>query len=183
MKLLPSQKDQIYDSIIESGFSPSQFEFIDDQESMITMLIFKNTDYFFHFESSPKNREIHICTFSPGEQTYIENQIPGSWELQFQYVKKWLTYLEREIGTSDKWKRLQDELIKENITYTDKEEKFTPQEYETLLNQILLLKDRLKSLDLLPEQLSELNSKIDHVGTLANTLNKKDWIILFMASI
>ena len=51
MKLLISQKDQLFDLIEKSGLSPSQFEFTESisrlgAKQKATTLTFKNSDYF-----------------------------------------------------------------------------------------------------------------------------------------
>jgi hypothetical protein len=185
MKLLNSQKDQLFDIIEEQNLSPSQFEFNEEQGNVVshtesTILTFKNSKYFFQFDYR-NNR--HYSIFSPGNSTIIEEDFPRDWKNQLNNFKKWIFYLLREIQTPNKWDRLKKEINEINIGFTADEEKFSFQEYEELTNKINLLKESIKEIGLSKDQILGINKKLDFLIESAKTLSKFDLKSLFVGTI
>ena len=188
MKLLTSQKDYIYDLIENKGISPSQFEFKERRSEKspgqyATILEYKNSDFFFSFETHPSNKESHFSIYCPGVSAYKEYKNPGSWTLQQDYIEMWLDNLVKEINTPDKWSRLNAEIESIKINFDDDTTKFSVHEYEDLQARIEILKLKISETGLLEEQISVINNKLDHLTELAKDLNKFDWKGLFIGTI
>lgn len=182
MKLLQTQKNQVYELIEEAGLSPSMFLFDDPSEpDGTTYLRFKKTDYRFDFANGRGGG--HFARYLPGYDTPYEDQSAGSWVAQLVNVRQWLKYLIRELKAPNKWKLLEEELRNfnfEDIKYTDA--KFTHQEYKLLEKRIGEFKNKISKLDLLDEQIEKINLKLNHLLKLAENMNKIDWKELFIGS-
>lgn len=186
MKLLKSQKTEIFDLIEVNGLSPLQFEIIFipnnyNSALSITKLLFKGTDYYFTFSFQ---QEEHYSTFCPGDEKYVEEEHSGDWETQKDAVINWLSYLKREINTPDKWQRLIDE--SENLKlmkYNEDSIKFNASEYLEIKSKINLLKNGLKEIGIEKEEMKTINSRLDHLEVLMQSMNKIDWKNLFVGTI
>ncbi len=183
MILLQTQKNQVYELIEREDLSPGMFSF-DESNSYNndTFLRLKNSDYYFIFATSRSGG--HFARFSPGEETPHEDHAPSSWINQLGYVRRWLFYLKRELNAPNKWKLLEEEL--NNLNFDDikyDNVKFTYQEYQLISEKIAELKVKISKLDLLENQITVINSKLDHLLELAKNMNKTDWKELFIGSI
>ena len=188
MKLLTSQKDTLFDIIESNGLTPSQFEFTETisrlgAKQKATNLKYKDSDYFFSFESDPKRNDTHFAIFCPGTSTFIERNGTGLWEYQLNRFRTWLSNLSREIHTPNKWERLEIELSSISFRIDNDSDKFSVTEYEDLKNRMLNLKQQTGTIGLLPDQVDAINSKLDHLTELAKDLNKFDWKGLFVGTI
>ncbi|MDO8733647.1 MAG: hypothetical protein Q7K21_00615 [Elusimicrobiota bacterium] len=187
MQLLKSQKNDIFDVIQNSDLSPAQFELSEydenysyDETITNTKLAYKNTDFYFLFETGDRNE--HISTFSPGRETVTQRENPGNWITQLLYVKEWLSNLEREITQEDKWVRLEEEIENLKISDNDNNQKFSVEEYEVLTKKLNVLKEKISEIELLPEQIETISRKIDFLTETAKSFNKTDWKSLFMGT-
>ena len=184
---MTSQKDLLFDSIEAIKLSPSQFEITERKSKftsgVATMVTFKNSEFFFLFETSQRQSLNHYALFTPGKDSFHETEDTMIWDAQFRCFKNWLSYVVREITAPNKWDRLQNEINNLGITISNGEDKFSALEFENLKEKLLQLKNGITSLGLLPEQISSLNNKIDHLAELAKTMNKFDWKGLFIGTI
>ena len=188
MKLLTSQKDTLFESVESSGLSPSQFEFQETPSllssgKMATRLIFKNSEYYFSFETHPNSLTAHYAICCPGNIAHTEHHNSGLWHVQLNFVNQWLNNLIREINSPNKWDRLNKEIEGIGFNFENSEDKFTVSEYEDLKQRILILQTGISSIGLLPEQVSAINAKLDHLTDLAKVMNKFDWKGLLVGTI
>jgi hypothetical protein len=113
-ELLRSQRNDVLRAIEFVGMSPDAFEWtttysrhlIDDLMGFqrIPALQFRDDrKYFFAFD---ERRGSAACHFSPGKESVVEEQFPGSWDYQKHYVVQWLSYLAREVQAPDLWEEL-----------------------------------------------------------------------------
>jgi|APLak6261678124_1056121.scaffolds.fasta_scaffold04998_2 hypothetical protein len=185
MKLLVSQKDQLYEFIQSTGLSPAQFEFAESSSlytrgSIATSLNYINSDYYFRFENKQGR---HSSLFSPGNEKFIEDQFPGAWDLQIRYFNNWLRNLVRELNSPNKWARLKTELDNLDFHFDYGEDKFTVQEFQDIQNRIGLLCSRLNSIPFEENQILALNQKLDFLIESAKEMKKFDWKSLFIGTI
>lgn len=188
MKLLASQKDTLYDLIEKANLSPSQFELVESSSTIkageiATTVKFKSADFYFTFETGKNLSEPHYAIFSPGENNYVDQNYPGTWEYQKQYFFRWLNNLNREINSPNKWDRLTKEIEGITLNFENEEDKFSVSEFKILQENILSLKEGILTLSLLPEQVSAINNKLDHLTDLAKEMNKFDWKGLFIGTL
>lgn len=187
MKLLPSQKNTLFDLIENSGLSPSQFtleNYISTGSSVVyTELRYKNSEFFFRFSLSNNGMAPFRAVYCPAENLYSDDSFFSSWESEMEYFHDWLKLLAREISTPNKWERLKNELEGIGINFENNEDKFSVSEYEDLKQRVMILKQGTAAIALLPEQLATINNKLDHLTELAKEMNKFDWKSLFLGSI
>ncbi len=115
MKLLVSQKDEIFDLIDCSDFfSPSQFKFVEIQstEGIITEINFEDSDYHFRFIGASG----FTVNYSPGENSYFEGASQLDWKSGIEHLKKWLKFLKKETTSPNKWNRLLYEITSIHIS-------------------------------------------------------------------
>ncbi len=181
MKLLTSQKDTLFDVIERVGLSPSQFKFdmTPGPGHFVTNLIFKNSEFQFSFGDMSNSS---VGVYCPGTDTYRE-KIGGDWNHLLEGVNQWLLNIVREINTPNKWDRLCKEIAGIEINLENDENKFSAIEYEDLQQRILTLKQGITSIKLLPDQMSAINNKLDHLVDLAKAMSKFDWKSLFIGTI
>ncbi len=182
MKLLNSQKNALFELVEESGLSPNLFTYQEPTENdSSTYLRVKNSDYFFEF-TSHENK--HYSIYSPGDDTIEERRYPGSWNLQLTNVRKWITNLERELDSPNKWDLLEEEIKNSNFDDIEYDNtKFTHEEFKLLESKINDLKIKIEKLDLIEEDLNTIHKKLDHLLKLSEKMNKNDWKNLFIGTL
>jgi hypothetical protein len=188
MKLLLSQKNRLFDIIEENGLTPGLFGynevFTSDGRVAETRISFKNAP--FSFSIYCKNGKDIIIKHSPGYSMYEELAYPDTWgEIEFDYGT-WLSYIEREIKLEDKWEKLNSEIQSLQLYNGENDflnSKFTVQEYLEIKQKIYLLKEGISKLELLPEQITILNDKLDLVLDMTTQLGRFDWKSLFIGTI
>jgi hypothetical protein len=188
MKLLPSQKDELYNFIEEVGFSPMQFDFEErlsrfSPHQKATILMLKNSDYFFSFDTNRNSSTEHFAFYCPGQEAHTENAFTQSWVSQKNCFGRWLNYLKRELETPNKWERLNKEIQSLKFNLIPEEGKFTVNEYEELKSKLLILTGQISNSKLPIDQINIINDKIDHLTDLAKDMNKFDWKSLFIGTI
>lgn len=179
MKLLKSQKDEIFDLIENQGLSPTIFYF-DEINDLNGNTVLKTKEWGFFFVFSEGSRGGHHSYFCPGRETYDETSYPGSWILQKSNIKNWIVYIKREINTPDKWDSLKNELDSMDIPEFKDNSKFTYQEYEIIEGKINYFKEKINKIDKLEGKVDVIDQKLDHLLDLAKSLNKRDWKDLFV---
>ncbi len=186
MKLLQSQKNQIFELLEKSDLSPSLFEIRDtrslNSKIVNTKLTFKNSDFYYVFGNSRDLKNSHHAIFSPGNTTYREEKHVIGWESQLIVFNKWIEYLKREINAPDKWKRLDEEINNLGFHFEQDEDKFSYQEFEEISIKVNILRERLAKLDLLENQIVVIDSKLDLLVESAKTMKKFDWRSLFVGT-
>ena len=185
MRLLTSQKNSLYEIIERKGLSPSSFQF----EEARSLEVLGEVDTFLHFNQmfhfvfrSHSNQDIIIVEYSPGQHAFKRTEYVSGWFDAQKHFTIWSECLFNELTQIDKWQRLNDELNQINITYSGEDDKFSASEYEELKTQMLFLKERIKQINLLPEQLIAIENKIDHLTVIAKSLSKFDWKGLFVGT-
>lgn len=188
MKLLTTQKNEIYDIIEKHQFSPSQFIIVEQPSGienieLSTIVKYSKTDYFFSFVGNLSSGLQSASIFSPGKTSVIEHLTAMSWTYHITHFIYWLQYLNREVTAPNKWERLQNEMKQIGVTFDNSIDKFSAEEYEELKQQMYQVKAGIKTIGLQPEQITLLNAKIDHLTEMALKMNKFDWKSLFTGTI
>jgi hypothetical protein len=185
MKLLKSQKNELYDLIVRHELSPAQFyikEINNIKRTVETRTIIRYNDSDFYFSFNTENTNQFI-SFSPGLEIFKDSQLFISWEGSKYFVSEWLAALTREINEPDKWELLEKEMKQISATFDDSTDKFSASEYEDLKQRMNQLKEGIKANDLLSEHFEILNAKIDHLTASALTMNKFDWKSQFVGTV
>jgi hypothetical protein len=185
MKLLGTQKNELFEVIEESRLSPILFELVErknpNNQVDLTSVKYKNSDFYFHIAKAGANANIS-CSFSPGKEKYNDWETAYNWAHVTNIFRSWLPHLEREINVEDKWSRFNEQVNNLNISFPNDSNKFSANEYQELKSKLLLLQHRLNEVELLPDQLTFMTVKIDHLTELAVQMNKFDWNGLFIGT-
>jgi hypothetical protein len=188
MKLLISQKNELFDKIEANLLNPSQFS-IKEEPSKITtketatIVSFKESPYFFSFESGNDNKLPHFSIFSPAFNQYTFKTYPGDWNGQMTNFDQWLICLHREITQEDKWERLSQEIENINFKFDSDNLRFSILESEDIKSKIEIIKEKISNLDLLPDHIEIINNKIDNLKYPLKYLSKSSWKSLVVGTI
>jgi hypothetical protein len=180
IKLLPSQKNELFDLCVDAELDLSKifFEERDKNSQDLPLATFfvgyRETKYFFETWESP-NLVVYY-RFSPAATTWIHsNAYAAGWNSFESLFSHWVGYLAREVNHPDKWTlyKLQSEELKlSNVAST---EQFSVGEFELLKQQMNVLKEGIKELKLPKDQLKLVESKLDQILEQAKTTSKVNW--------
>tara|TARA_R110000751_G_C13768092_1_gene479886 strand:- start:586 stop:1236 length:651 start_codon:yes stop_codon:yes gene_type:complete len=185
MKLLTSQKDNIYMLIQGYGLAPSQFEIRESEtiSNTSTRIEFKNTEFFLDFIPIA-NRNDFLLKYSPGRELYINKSgLIKTFSETRTHIKQWLESIVREIEAPDYWGKLDSEINNIQIASAFDNSKFTINEFSKLSGNIEILKSRITEIPLLKEQNEQIILQLDNLKTQAEKLGKFDWTNLFIGTI
>jgi hypothetical protein len=189
MKLLLSQKNMLFDVIEVYGLSPSLFEYkekVEANEVVETIISFKSSFFYFSISNTKSSKKNGFVKHSPGEINFEDVHYLDHWYDIHNNFIQWLRNIQREIQLEDKWEKLNNEiqslqLYKEGGDFFNS--KFTVPEYLEIKQRIFQLKEGISTLELLPEQISILNDKLDMVLDMTTQLGRFDWKGLFVGII
>jgi hypothetical protein len=185
MKLLTSQKNQIYNYITAKHyFSPNQFKLEENDEKgrVTTSLRFLNSQYYFNFIEDTEYVGFYV-NYSPGQERVMEGTSNINWKIGFDHFVTWLTNLERELEAPNLWERFQVEISGIQLTSNFDSSKFTICEYEKVTQKLNLISERIKSIPFLANQQTEIIISLDRLAESAKELNRFDWKNLFIGTI
>lgn len=187
MKLLLSKKNSLFDLIESHDLSPSIFGFQeikdDDSEQIKSRIYLKS--HSFNFSITPHNDNYHLY-LSPYRGKYEGYLRYKNWKDVEVEFALWLTGLKVEITQTDKWQTLDNEIQSLQLYHEENDSfnsKFTVPEYLEIKQRIYQIKEGISQLELLPEQISLLNDKLDMVLDMTTQLGRFDWKSLFVGTI
>ncbi len=187
MRLLPTQKNDIFDIIIDEGFNPKDFKFSEEslsQDEIVTYLKFKNTKYYFMFRRV--DNFYYEAQYSPAERSLeFQEKVRGGWKQFSIRIKRWLRHLKRETNTVDKWETFKKglQLIPFSFDTNNKTENFSKDELKLIALKIDSVKHEIIKLQLPSDTIKQLNAKLDSLDKKADKLSKTDWKALFIGTI
>ncbi|MCX6554282.1 MAG: hypothetical protein NTZ12_04595 [Candidatus Aminicenantes bacterium] len=175
--LLPSQKSEVFRTIIQYGLDPNDFNWIIkishfNANNLISGLNYKKTSCHFYFEVRGNTR-LDYAVFSPGKSKIVEEVNSGEWDSQMVCVNKWISYLIRELNEPDLWEGLK--MFHLPIAASEKEDSpLTESEVENISLGINELKDYiLKNFQLQAEEASFVSSQFDFLKKTLRQQSKK----------
>jgi hypothetical protein len=181
MYLLKVQKNDIFDLVVQTGFSPLQFtiEEIKDAVTILseiekTRIAMVESGYYFEL-AIVKGK--NIIRFSPGSDKLAEEwSIPPSWSEKKKYISRWLQNLKQELDLPDKWADFlkSGQTIEWNLASSEGE-RFSYQEVEEIIAAKERAKIKISELRLLPEQFHLIEGKLDYIAEKSKSLGKVDW--------
>lgn len=178
MFLLKSQKNELYDLIVNAGFDPLQFELQEHQEGareVLSITLTTNPEFSFYFFKT-SNVAANTIIYSPGEHSIKTQAETDMWNIKTAHFTLWLDCLKREIEAPDKWQELLEASSSINWEITEQQNsKFTYQEVVEIESSIKIIKTRITELPLLTEQIQQINEKLDYIKNKAESLGRVDW--------
>jgi hypothetical protein len=181
--LLLSQRNAVFSLVVEVGLDPTQFEWKRSSsrktaDLVVSRLHLRDTRYFFLFDF---HRGQHYAIYSPGEDRLEAEDYPGPWELQLEYVRRWLASLKTEIESPDLWAAITEPsgLVAAVADTGDDNGPFTHAERARIASSLEEIKQYLLSTQTqTSEQRAFVNARLDYLESAAHRLGRKDWITL-----
>jgi len=179
MKLLLSQKNELFKIIQINNFSPNQFSYeeikndINDKEYSAVSIAYKLLPEFNFKMTSPSSS--YMIDYSPGVSTIFIKTNYQSWDNTCEIFNKWLLNLKREISEEDLWGNLVETLkgIGDNIINNDV--KFTHSQFQVVTYNMKQLQTKISTLSLPIDDINAINQKLDSILEQGKTLSKFDW--------
>lgn len=185
MKLLTSQKDQIYQYLVNTGyFSPQQFELLEENSMgrFTTKLIHRESNYYLNFYEDTEYNGFWL-NYSPGREKLYEATDRINWAIGFDHFITWLGNLKRELDSPNLWDRFTKDATSLSLSIEHDSSKFSTKEFIELKSKVEALANEVRNLPLSEYQQSEIISNLNRLTELAEDLNKFDWKNLFIGTI
>ncbi len=183
--LLTSQRNEILELIKETKLDPFNFKwtevlskFTTDDSSVpvtVSQILYQGTSFYFTFDLNTRQ---HYTFYSPAEDKLHDSEFPGSWEGQLQYFRKWLHYLQREVGQPDMWEELAKYQLPPGAELTPNagNEPFTLPQVEQIVSGINKVRESLMNeFGDGEEEQNLINEKLDYLIDAAKRQGRKDW--------
>jgi hypothetical protein len=184
VELLLSQKNSVFETITISGFNPSDFRWdtitrgSDRRREDFPVLRYRNSPYYYEFESSGGEH-------SPGSSQFLEAFLSPTWDLRLESIRRWLTYLEREVNQPDYWANIQRNVARGmSIGPLISNEPFSAVEKEKIKSGLERLPIVLIEREIVaPNDLEYLEEQMNYMIAASDRMGKKDWGLLFLGTI
>lgn len=195
MRLLNSQKDQIFVLLQKHNLAHQHFEWFISHDILATSIPFsvlRHQNSSFYFAVAYLESEF-ICVYSPGEETevateripqyadpYGETMQTFGWSGVLACLSGWLNFLVRELEAPDYWHTILQQKIMPTTTLPNTS--FTPDEQLRLKTELVNIKKHVMQ----TAQASQiLEAKIDeHFAYLSDAverMGRKDWLHILIA--
>ena len=189
--LLPTQKNQVFQSIQNIGLSPQEFDWKEIaslylRDTAVSMLIHKPSSFYLKFEwrNTPAGTR-PFFEYSPGIFASLEHEGPYP-AFNIGIVQRWLTNLKREVETPDLWGTIDKEsaLIEGipgaetgNAPFTQEEQK----KIGVALNEIKAYLCQLQSFS--GEQQRFIEANFNYLKDAASRVGRKDWKVILLGTL
>ena len=202
VKLLPSQRAQLFEAVKQAGFDPAEFRLDDTEVSrypadlIVTTIVHQRSGYWLKFEITSLGRRMgdtRCVTYSPGHSSPEEKIITVDWPAQLHAVETyWLPVLRRELEAPDLWGMIARQREEERqLAYVTSSEEFgstltaaEAQEATALLTRIeqrLIEQEHLEGqrAEFVKTEFTYLRKKLEDAN---NKISRKDLVLLTIAT-
>jgi hypothetical protein len=186
MDLLKSQKNALYEMLVEWKLSPASFRWekhVDlsshpmySSDTMFSTLCYDSDDnFFFQIQKGESTSDI-VCVVSPGYESIIESYHAHKWDDVLASFATWLMSLGRETNQSDLWQSLGQEtdLIHDAAESTDVSF-FNEEDKDRIADSLNIIKEQLLALSPGESQKIIINTQFTYLEEASQRLTKKDW--------
>ena len=181
--LLQSQKNEIFDFLVQHGFNPGDFAVTDWADK--TNILYLKDKRFYCAIAVTNNHYHNEVAVAPGTKTLNQSFHPrtGQWDDYRPIIQQWAENLKKETSTIDKWTELSDKSSSViSFTFSGKEQ-FTEAEKITVKERLRELRGRIKELPIDKSKLESIDKKLDDLTNKVDKLNKTNWFELFVGAI
>lgn len=190
IKLLRSQTNDVFRSLIGIGFMPSEFEWRArpsgfQEDTTVPLLLHKQTGFYFVFDMNAG--KMRICLASPHKGVAGEGYIQSveKWEALLRIFSTWLEDVKREQTEPDLWRTTSTERLLiaprlddlENSPFDEPERARISLAIEEMRQFLRLTGHYTK------EQMAFIDSRLNHLEESSHRLGRKDWITLAMGTL
>jgi hypothetical protein len=182
--LLNSQRNQVFAALQEAGLDPASFRWervgsIQTAGLYVPRLVHVPSASWFQFDLL---RAGHWCRYSPGADKHVEEQYPGGWPHQIDYVRQWVRNLKREIETPDLWSAISGEaalVFGTPVVEDDTNRVFDALERQRLSRSLSEIRNYLVAThDLSDARAAFVDERLRYLEEAAGRVGRKDWINL-----
>jgi hypothetical protein len=186
LKLLRRQENDLFNIILQGGFSPSHFDLERDYTNEKITIKHKDSNFIFRFRFYARSHELYFTevNFTPGSKTEFETHHPNAqWSHLSEYLLNWLFYLDQELGEPDKWAGLFESSGQIGWTSDDGDNRpFTYIEVQEVDAAINRAKSGIRELELPDETMKFIEARLDYIAEKSKTLGKVDWKNIFLGT-
>jgi hypothetical protein len=180
IKLLKSQKNSVFEIVRKNDLDPTNFSWekiksLRDPSITVNQLNHIQSDFFFTFDYSFQS------TFSPGEQTLVEQRTNENWNGQINQFSKWVGFFRREYEAPDLWKLLETETELPEATQKEDNQPFSDKEKQEISSALEEVKKYLT--DVQGIDLTLVEPRIKYLEDAKDRLGRKDWINILYSTI
>jgi hypothetical protein len=189
MRLLTSQKNELFNIIKGHSFSPNQFSFNlvkdnrDPKRDIVRLVYEPNPEFYFLIADLDDRYGGYLINYSPGESQFLKVTQGDRWDYIENDVNVWLYSLAREIGQEDLWANLTGIVRSIGMKADYDDSKFTSSQFVELSKRMKQLQVGIATLELPQAQIKLINKKLDDILSQGKTLSKFDWQSLFLGAI
>jgi len=199
--LLPSQANNLLNSLQKQGFEPGDFSWshglVYEGVPVSSTLTHAPSNYFFELRD-PTGDEIalkragrgvvgkYTVEFSPAKHTVKARHSAVTWEEVLTLFAGWLTYLRREIRTPDLWTLLVERRAALEAVVADEHEDrpFTKEEQRFLSGRLDIFQTEILSLrDFSESEARTVKAEIGGLRDELKSLKRWRWTKLFVGSV
>jgi hypothetical protein len=192
VRVLRTEKNAVFEFIVQSGLDPSEFRWEEGQFEEII------PNYGATYSTASRLRHVpskfyfsfgkYYDQFSPGVRNRVEmiNLTTERWDVRFESLQTWLARLKEEVEAPDLWlEALQDrQLFQIASESLQSNGQFSPEEKAHVIRELAEVRRLLISAHHLQHHQSEaLERGFDYVVQAMDRLGKKDWINLAMGAL
>lgn len=185
MKLLLVQKNELFRSIQQHGFTPENFRFsetVNDRNGYDkTDIYYKDSEFSFTISHAVGYRP--IVNLSPTLTGYRDTHNCENWEDITTLFGEWLFALYQEVNQEDLWKRMYEQKATFQDFTMEDEGKFSTSEIKLVNQKLDEIKIEVSKIGLSVQQLKVIEQKIDVMASTMDKVTKKDWIVMFIGLI
>ncbi|QSE98702.1 hypothetical protein [Fulvivirga lutea] len=199
MKITPKQKKSFQENLTAKNIKWGEFGVVtiseNDDHQEYQRLVHNPTELFFGFYHNEIFQSLYpdiggwYVEYSPGSNNtpIASHPTVKNWEAVMELFDTWSELLKLEIEAYDfldklkEFSRSQSEI---NNLPTDAEQQFEPSEEIFIKEQLDHFSEKVSKLNLLPEQLSEINLKLDYLNSrIDKKYPRVDWLNIFVGTI
>jgi hypothetical protein len=184
MRLLTSQKNELFNLIVSCGFAPHQFKLSEGTPQGVKRVVIQyNSIVDFKFRINDSERHEFFLSYSPGLSLFKETRSADSWFQVTNYFKDWLDNITRELTQEDLWLTMSQMVASVNLNSGTDNDKFTVQQYLLVTERMKQFQQGISALSLPADQIETINKKLDHILEQGKTLGKFDWQAQFVGGL
>jgi hypothetical protein len=184
MRLLKTQKNELFDLISQVGLLPTLFHFKEyifaGDESYVTEINVEGTHYFFRLREDFGHN--FTLNYSPALDA-VEREMKrlSGWNEAITHFAWWLQSLKQEMETSDKWQEAFQVAQQATLGADEIEDsRFTKEELTRIESAFADIRQQLTHHSSITEkELGAINSKLEYLLEEAKTRKKREWRMLF----
>jgi hypothetical protein len=179
-ELIKAAELRLHDFEWEREYSEKYDTGLGGEPAVVSKIVHAPTQSFFVFEVDDEGR--HYNYLRPGETTAEEKYYVENWEIQLDYVRRWLDNIRRELAAPDLWAIAQEEVGELPSGASD-----TPFTVEEQAEVERHLRDVLEAVrerhELTEVQLLGLEEKVTYLVAEARRARRYEWRRLLLGSL